>query len=285
MLKKMIVAALLLMGISATPMAQAQMSWSDMASPEFARKQARERCIREIRSGEDDYRRGAYNSAIWHFQNAQRTNDDYNGQFYNSRELSKKIDDCEYARRHGKKRPDLVEDAVDAFFEGLFGGTKKNDNETYDYNNRPRPKQSDDNNTLVERNSYGNEYFTKKGNINCKVKQVVCSPEGVMVEFEYYNSSDKESWMRISQDTYLKDHGDNRKLNLHHVEGIAVAPGKTTLAAGELATFRLFFGPLSDEADEFDIVEPNSTWAFYHLRWVGPAKPEHNSPSVPVQIK
>lgn len=67
-------------------------------------------------------------------------------------------------------------------------------------------------------------------------------------------------WYRISNTAYLSDSATGKHYGLKSVEGIAVAPKKTSLPDGYQADFVLYFAPLPASVASFDICEPGGWW-------------------------
>ena len=237
-----------------------------LSSPDYWKKHEKENCLSDIRSGEDNYRKGAYNTAIFDFERAQRSNDRNNGEFYSSRELQKKIDNCHYAIKNGKTREDAAEDTANKIIDSIFGGRSRNKNQSQSQSSSTNSSQSSGD-ELVQVEYMNNVYMTFKSNAYCKLSKVVATKDKTIVEFDYYKSNNgKSGYVRIRKDSYIKDRKTNNKIYLTDTEGIGINPNKTDVASGEMHTFRLIFGPVSENCEEIDVVEPNGNWGFYHVK-------------------
>lgn len=261
MVKKIIVAILVLFEIIGL---QVNARADKFNYDEFNRSLAKDHCLGYIRDGEKDYNRGAYNSAISKFESAQRENDRYNGEFYSSKDLKKKIEDCYYASRNGKTREQTAEDAATEIIESIFGGRRRNNN-TQSQSQSTTNSSKEDELTAVD--YMGNNYMAYSSNKYCKVAKVTATKDKTIVEFDYYTPTNKnEHYIRIRKDTFLKDRSNGNKLYLSEAEGIAINPNKTYLKSGEMQSFRLIFGPVSEKCEEIDVVEPDGNWGFFRIK-------------------
>lgn len=262
MMKKVIVAIFIMLGIACL---QAKAEKFDYDA--FNKSLAKDHCLGYVRDGEKEYNRGSYNSAISKFEAAQRENDRYNGEFYSNNELKKKIDDCYYAIRNGKTREQMADDTATKIVDRIFGGGRKKDNNT-----KTQSQTNVTNNSkeaeMIQVEYMGNNYMAYSSNKYCKVAKVTATKDKTVVEFDYYTPSNADSnyYIRIRKDTFLKDRNTNNKLYLAGVDGITINPEKKHLAAGEMHTFRLIFGPVSEGCEEIDVVEPDGNWGFFRIK-------------------
>ncbi len=260
MMKKIIVAVFILLGITCFQAKAEKFNYDD-----FNKRLAKDHCLSDIRDGEKEYNRGSYNSAISKFESAQRENDRYNGEFYSNKELKKKIDDCYYAIRNGKTREQIADDTATKIVDRIFGGGRKNNNTQA----QPQTNVTNSSNEseLIPVDYMGNKYMAYSSNKYCKVSKVTATKEKTIVEFDYYTPSNNNShYIRIRKDTFLKDRSTDNKLYLQEVDGIAINPDKKVLKSGEMQTFRLIFGPVSEKCEEIDVVEPEGNWGFYRIK-------------------
>lgn len=105
----------------------------------------------------------------------------------------------------------------------------------------------------------------KKDNTQTKIVRVSCSDTETRVELEC-EADMPDDQLYIKSDTYIKSKGSN-KLNLMSVENVTVAPVVTKIPwPYQKLRFALIFPALPDTAEEFELVEPSSSWKFRNIR-------------------
>lgn len=105
----------------------------------------------------------------------------------------------------------------------------------------------------------------KKDNTQTKIVRVSCSDTETRVELEC-EADMPDDQLYIKSDTYIKSKGSN-KLKLMSVENVTVAPVVTKIPwPYQKLRFALIFPALPDTAEEFELVEPSSSWKFRNIR-------------------
>ena len=105
----------------------------------------------------------------------------------------------------------------------------------------------------------------KKDNTQTKIVRVSCSDTETRVELEC-EADMPDDQLYIKSDTYIKSKGSN-KLKLMSVENVTVAPVVTKIPwPYQKLRFALIFPALPDTAEEFELVEPSSSWKFRIIR-------------------
>lgn len=108
-------------------------------------------------------------------------------------------------------------------------------------------------------------YVNKKSAANIKIVRVACSAKETRVEMEYETQS-RNHGLYIKGSAYIKGNKGG-KLPLESVENITVAPASTYLPWPYMKLrFTLIFPALPEEAKDFDLVEPSTTWQFKDIK-------------------
>ena len=111
-----------------------------------------------------------------------------------------------------------------------------------------------------------NPVFVNKKNANgVKILRVACSNSETRVEMEIEAYSANVS-VYIKGDTYIKGNKGG-KLGLAGVQNMTMAPAKIFIPwPYQKLRFALIFPALPEEAKEFDLIEPSSTWQFKGIK-------------------
>lgn len=105
----------------------------------------------------------------------------------------------------------------------------------------------------------------KKDNTSTKILRVSCSDTETRIEMECEADMPNDE-LYIKSDTYIKSKGSN-KLKLMSVENVSVAPVVTKIPwPYQRLRFALIFPALPDTAEEFELIEPSSSWKFKNIR-------------------
>ena len=108
-------------------------------------------------------------------------------------------------------------------------------------------------------------YVNKKKANNVKILRVACSDKETRIEMEYESASASAS-VYMNGATYIKGNKGG-KLGLEGVQNVTMAPAKTIIPwPYQKLRFALIFPALPDEAKEFDLIEPSSTWQFKEIK-------------------
>ena len=108
-------------------------------------------------------------------------------------------------------------------------------------------------------------YVNKKKANNVKILRVACSDKETRIEMEYESSSASAS-AYMNGGTYIKGNKGG-KLGLESVQNVTMAPAKTIIPwPYQKLRFALIFPALPEEAKEFDLIEPSSTWQFKDIK-------------------
>ena len=108
-------------------------------------------------------------------------------------------------------------------------------------------------------------YVNKKNSTNTKIVRVACSSSETRIEMEQQAAS-ANATAYIKGATYIKGNKGG-KLGLVSVENITVAPAKTFIPwPYQKLRFTLIFPALPEEAKEFDLIEPSTTWQFKDIK-------------------
>ena len=110
-----------------------------------------------------------------------------------------------------------------------------------------------------------NPVYVNKKETSTKIVRVACSDKETRLEMEtegiYANDAG-----RIKGATYIKGNKGG-KLTLVGVENITLAPAWTYIPwPYQKLRFVLIFPPLPDNATEFDLIEPSSSWQFKDIK-------------------
>ena len=108
-------------------------------------------------------------------------------------------------------------------------------------------------------------YVNKKKAVGVKIVRVACSSSETRVEMECEAQVPNHS-VYMAGTTYIK--GDKGgKLGLTSVQNVTVAPAYTYIPwPYQKLRFALIFPALPAEAQEFDLIEPSSTWKFLDIK-------------------
>ena len=105
----------------------------------------------------------------------------------------------------------------------------------------------------------------KKDNTQTKIVRVSCSDTETRIELECEADMPNDQ-LYIKSDTYIRSKGSN-KLRLRGVENVTVAPVVTKIPwPYQKLRFALIFPALPITAEEFELVEPSSSWKFKNIR-------------------
>ena len=81
-----------------------------------------------------------------------------------------------------------------------------------------------------------------------------------------YESASASASVYMNGATYIKGNKGG-KLGLEGVQNVTMAPAKTIIPwPYQKLRFALIFPALPDEAKEFDLIEPSSTWQFKDIK-------------------
>jgi hypothetical protein len=105
----------------------------------------------------------------------------------------------------------------------------------------------------------------KKDNTQTKIVRVSCSDTETRIELECEADMPNDE-LYIKSDTYIRSKGGD-KLRLRSVENVTVAPVVTKIPwPYQKLRFALIFPALPITAEEFELVEPSSSWKFRNIR-------------------
>lgn len=108
-------------------------------------------------------------------------------------------------------------------------------------------------------------YVNKKGAKGTKILRVACSASETRIEMEC-EAGIANDGIYIKGSTYIKGNKGG-KLNLVSVQNVTIAPARTNIPwPYQKLRFALIFPALPDEAKEFDLIEPSSTWQFKDIK-------------------
>ena len=108
-------------------------------------------------------------------------------------------------------------------------------------------------------------YVNKKAASNTKIIRVACSSSETRIEMECEASSANYG-VYIKGATYIKGNKGG-KMNLVSVQNVTMAPAQTNIPwPYQKLRFALIFPALPDDAKEFDLIEPSSTWQFKDIK-------------------
>ena len=110
-----------------------------------------------------------------------------------------------------------------------------------------------------------NPIYVNKKQTNTKIVRVACSDTETRIEMEC-EASIRNSGVNILGSTYIKGNKGG-KLNIVSVENITMAPAQTYIPWPYMKLrFALIFPALPEDAVEFELVEPSSTWKFKDIK-------------------
>ena len=124
--------------------------------------------------------------------------------------------------------------------------------------------------TLADYSAYRfmreNPVFVNKKNANgIKILRVACSDRETRVEMEIEAYSANVS-VYIKGSAYIKGNKGG-KLGLVSVQNVTMAPAKTFIPwPYQKLRFALIFPALPEDAKEFDLIEPSTTWQFKDIK-------------------
>ena len=124
--------------------------------------------------------------------------------------------------------------------------------------------------TLADYSAYRfmreNPVFVNKKNANgVKILRVACSDRETRVEMEIEAYSANVS-VYIKGSAYIKGNKGG-KLGLVSVQNVTMAPAKTFIPwPYQKLRFALIFPALPEDAKEFDLIEPSTTWQFKDIK-------------------
>ena len=124
--------------------------------------------------------------------------------------------------------------------------------------------------TLADYSAYRfmreNPVFVNKKNANgVKILRVACSDRETRVEMEIEAYSANIS-VYIKGSAYIKGNKGG-KLGLVSVQNVTMAPAKTFIPwPYQKLRFALIFPALPEDAKEFDLIEPSTTWQFKDIK-------------------
>ncbi len=110
-----------------------------------------------------------------------------------------------------------------------------------------------------------NPVFVNKKANGVKILRVACSDKETRVEMEIEAYSANVS-VYIKGTTYIKGNKGGKQ-GLASVQNVTMSPAKTFIPwPYQKLRFALIFPPLPEEAKEFDLIEPSSTWQFKDIK-------------------
>ena len=108
-------------------------------------------------------------------------------------------------------------------------------------------------------------YVNKKNASNIKIVRVACSDKETRIEMEI-ETTNTNYGVNFKGTTYIKGNKGG-KLTMSSVENIVLHPAYTRIPwPYQKLRFALIFPPLPEEAKEFDLIEPSSTWQFKDIK-------------------
>lgn len=111
-----------------------------------------------------------------------------------------------------------------------------------------------------------NPIFTnKKKASGVKILRVACSDKETRIEMEFESTS-SNSRVYMKGSTYIKGNKGGKK-ELVSVQNVTMQPASTIIPwPYQKLRFALIFDALPEEAKEFDLIEPSSTWQFTDIK-------------------
>lgn len=108
-------------------------------------------------------------------------------------------------------------------------------------------------------------YVNKKGATSTKILRVACSSNETRIEMEFEATAANHG-VYIKGSTYIKGNKGG-KLTLASVQNVTMAPASTYIPwPYQKLRFALIFPGLPEDAKEFDLIEPSSTWQFKDIK-------------------
>jgi hypothetical protein len=98
----------------------------------------------------------------------------------------------------------------------------------------------------------------KNNQENLRLLRVIIHPEYLKVDFGYYATSYyiKGGWVRIAQDSFVRDTSNNKIYKLIRAENIPIAPTVHSFnSSNEWMFFSLIFEPIPLTVKSFDLIE------------------------------
>ena len=108
-------------------------------------------------------------------------------------------------------------------------------------------------------------YVNKKDASGTKIVRVACSDTETRIEMEVVASGVNTGW-DIKGQTYIKGNKGGKQ-QMVSVENIALTPATTKIPwPFQKLRFALIFPPLPDNATDFDLIEPSTSWQFKDIK-------------------
>ena len=108
-------------------------------------------------------------------------------------------------------------------------------------------------------------FVNKKQAKGIQIVRVACSNSETRIEMEYESSSTNVG-LNIKGSTYIKGNKGG-KLDLVSVQNVTMHPANTVIPwPFQKLRFALIFPALPEDAKEFDLIEPSSTWQFKDIK-------------------
>ena len=108
-------------------------------------------------------------------------------------------------------------------------------------------------------------YVNKKDASGTKIVRVACSDTETRIEMEVEASGVNTGW-DIKGQTYIKGNKGGKQ-QMVSVENIALTPATTKIPwPFQKLRFALIFPPLPDNATDFDLIEPSTSWQFKDIK-------------------
>lgn len=108
-------------------------------------------------------------------------------------------------------------------------------------------------------------FVNKKGASGVSILRVACSDKETRVEMEF-EARKMNAYASVVGKTYIKGNKGGKQ-ELVSADNITVYPAKTTVPwPYQKLRFALIFEPLPEEAKEFDLVMPDSSWQFKDIK-------------------
>ena len=110
-----------------------------------------------------------------------------------------------------------------------------------------------------------NPVYVNKKATNTKILRVACSNRETRIEMECEATAPNTTYY-MSGATYIKGNKGS-KLSIASVENITLTPAKTYIPwPYQKLRFALIFPALPEDAEEFDLIEPSTTWKFKDIK-------------------
>lgn len=109
-----------------------------------------------------------------------------------------------------------------------------------------------------------NPLYFSKSHEYLNIEKIDILSNKTILFFSYTNPFDKDGWVRISKDSYLKDDFNNLTYKLISAKDIGVYPNKTTFSSkGQKINFSLEFEKLNEKTFCFDFAECKEKGCFW----------------------